>query len=136
MWPNTANDTSIIADNEEPAKPQSIITLKRHTTGAVSFGDVGDVCTETPDVDVKSLYSEMARQLSVLFAGGVAGSVGKTFTAPLSRLTILFQVHSMVSATHKDKFSGRCTSTVHQLSLIFRRLFAPGVYEGIFWWNA
>jgi len=35
--------------------------------------------------------------LKHLFSGGVAGSVAKTVTAPLSRLTILFQVHSLVT---------------------------------------
>ncbi|RHZ06328.1 hypothetical protein DYB26_010135, partial [Aphanomyces astaci] len=82
------------------------VTLRRSTTGAVSFGDVGDVCTETTDVDITSLQYHVTKQASVLFAGGVAGSIGKTFTAPLSRLTILYQVHSMVTPTHKDKFSG------------------------------
>lgn len=37
---------------------------------------------------------EAAKQL---LCGGVAGSVAKTVTAPFSRLTILFQVHSMVT---------------------------------------
>lgn len=35
--------------------------------------------------------------LKHLFCGGVAGSVAKTVTAPLSRLTILYQVHSLVT---------------------------------------
>jgi Mitochondrial carrier protein len=43
---------------------------------------------------VRSRSSEAAKQL---FCGGLAGSVAKTVTAPLSRLTILFQVHSMVT---------------------------------------
>ena len=32
-----------------------------------------------------------------LICGGMAGSIAKTLTAPLSRLTILFQVHSLVT---------------------------------------
>ena len=35
-----------------------------------------------------------------LVCGGIAGSVAKTVTAPFSRLTILFQVHSMVTTKH------------------------------------
>lgn len=51
----------------------------------------------------KDRTSEAARQL---FCGGVAGAVAKTLTAPLSRLTILFQVHSMVTTRgHRPKFA-------------------------------
>jgi len=42
----------------------------------------------------ESRFSEAWKQL---FCGGVAGSAAKTVTAPFSRLTILFQVHSLVS---------------------------------------
>lgn len=46
---------------------------------------------------------EAAKQL---FCGGLAGSVAKTVTAPLSRLTILFQVHSLVTTkNHRPKFA-------------------------------
>ncbi|ETV65806.1 hypothetical protein H257_17546 [Aphanomyces astaci] len=101
--PETARDGAAAAAFSGEKRP---VTLRRSTTGAVSFGDVGDVCTETTDVDITSLQYHVTKQASVLFAGGVAGSIGKTFTAPLSRLTILYQVHSMVTPTHKDKFSG------------------------------
>ena len=51
----------------------------------------------------ESRTSEAARQL---FCGGVAGAVAKTVTAPFSRLTILFQVHSMVTTKgHRPKFA-------------------------------
>jgi len=46
---------------------------------------------------------ENAKQL---FCGGVAGSTAKTVTAPFSRITILSQVHSMVtSKQHRPKFA-------------------------------
>jgi len=51
----------------------------------------------------ESRTSEAARQL---FCGGMAGAVAKTVTAPFSRLTILFQVHSMVTTKgHRPKFA-------------------------------
>ena len=44
--------------------------------------------------------------LKQLFCGGLAGSVAKTITAPLSRLTILYQVHPMVTTKeNRPKFS-------------------------------
>lgn len=54
-------------------------------------------------VSVRNRSSEAAKQL---FCGGLAGSVAKTVTAPLSRLTILFQVHSLVTTKeHRPKFA-------------------------------
>lgn len=51
----------------------------------------------------ESRTSEAFRQL---ICGGLAGSVAKTITAPFSRLTILFQVHSMVTTKeHRPKFA-------------------------------
>jgi hypothetical protein len=44
--------------------------------------------------------------LKQLFCGGLAGSVAKTVTAPFSRLTILFQVHSLVTTKeHRPQFA-------------------------------
>lgn len=52
---------------------------------------------------VRSRSSEAAKQL---FCGGLAGSIAKTVTAPFSRLTILFQVHSLVTTKeHRPKFA-------------------------------
>jgi solute carrier family 25 phosphate transporter 23/24/25/41 len=41
--------------------------------------------------------SRTVEAMKQLFCGGIAGSIAKTVTAPFSRLTILFQVHSMVT---------------------------------------
>jgi hypothetical protein len=50
-----------------------------------------------------SRATEAAKQL---LCGGMAGAVAKTLTAPFSRLTILFQVHSMVTTKeHRPKFA-------------------------------
>ena len=41
-----------------------------------------------------------------LFCGGLAGATAKTVTAPFSRLTILYQVHSLVTTKeHRPRFS-------------------------------
>jgi len=50
-----------------------------------------------PPVEPKDSDSRPVSALKHLFCGGVAGSAAKTVTAPLSRLTILFQVHSLVT---------------------------------------
>lgn len=50
--------------------------------------------------------SRAAEALKQLFCGGLAGSVAKTVTAPFSRLTILFQVHSMVTTkSNRPKYA-------------------------------
>jgi solute carrier family 25 phosphate transporter 23/24/25/41 len=52
---------------------------------------------------VETVYGKESRLKEAskqLFCGGLAGSVAKTVTAPFSRLTILFQVHSMVTTKH------------------------------------
>lgn len=107
------------------------VSLRRHTTGVVTFGDMGDVCTETDEVDVFLMREQTRQQFikhsSVLFAGGVAGSIGKTVTAPLSRLTILFQVHSMVSTRHTDRFSN---SIVGAFSKVLRNEGVLALWKG------
>lgn len=50
--------------------------------------------SNTNDDEDESRSVEAMKQL---FCGGLAGAVSKTVTAPFSRLTILFQVHSMVT---------------------------------------
>lgn len=53
-----------------------------------------------------SVVDRTNEALRQLFCGGVAGSVAKTVTAPFSRLTILFQVHSLVTTKeHRPKFA-------------------------------
>jgi len=54
--------------------------------------------------------------LKQLFCGGVAGSTAKTITAPLSRLTILSQVHSLVTTKgDRPKFSMTISSGLKKI---------------------
>lgn len=51
-----------------------------------------------------------------LFCGGMAGGVAKTITAPLSRLTILYQVHSMVTTKeHRPYYSMTFTGGLRKI---------------------
>jgi len=56
---------------------------------------------ETVDDDLATVVgSKDTRAMAAmkhLFCGGVAGATAKTITAPFSRLTILYQVHSMIT---------------------------------------
>jgi solute carrier family 25 phosphate transporter 23/24/25/41 len=62
---------------------------------------VGDVSSTAAKSDPRAMDA-----LKQLFCGGLAGSVAKTVTAPLSRLTILYQVHPMVTTKeNRPKFS-------------------------------
>mmetsp|Transcript_20608 Transcript_20608/g.27152 ORF Transcript_20608/g.27152 Transcript_20608/m.27152 type:complete len:334 (+) Transcript_20608:81-1082(+) len=53
--------------------------------------------TEIEGMEI-SFLEKIPDPYKVLFSGGVAGSVAKSVTAPLSRITILFQVNSLVKA--------------------------------------
>lgn len=62
--------------------------------------------SNSPAIPEKKKDSRAIEALKQLFCGGMAGSVAKTVTAPLSRLTILSQVHPMVTTKeNRPKFS-------------------------------
>jgi solute carrier family 25 (mitochondrial phosphate transporter), member 23/24/25/41 len=63
---------------------------------------------EEDDDDCSPILSEnrTVEAAKQLFCGGIAGAVAKTVTAPFSRLTILYQVHSMVTTKeHRPIFA-------------------------------
>lgn len=58
------------------------------------------------DDDEPKHESRPMKALKHLFCGGCAGSAAKTITAPLSRLTILYQVHSLVTTKeHRPRYA-------------------------------
>jgi hypothetical protein len=68
---------------------------------------------ELAPVSKESRYTEAAKQL---VCGGLAGSAAKTLTAPFSRLTILFQVHSLVTTReNRPKFAMSLTGGIQKI---------------------
>ena len=62
--------------------------------------------TTTKKKESSTTESRGIEALKQLFCGGMSGAVAKTVTAPLSRLTILYQVHPMVTTKeNRPKFS-------------------------------
>ena len=55
----------------------------------------------TSSSDTTSSDADPTIWLKQLFCGGVAGACAKTVTAPLSRIAMLYQVHSLVSTKGK-----------------------------------
>jgi len=81
-----------------------------------------------PPVEPVSSDSRPISALKHLFCGGVSGSVAKTVTAPLSRLTILFQVHSLV--TTKESRPKYAMSINEGVSKIIQRGGLLGLWKG------
>jgi hypothetical protein len=64
----------------------------------------------------KSVENRTSEALKQLFCGGIAGSVAKTVTAPFSRLTILYQVHSLVTTkSNRPKYAMTLQSGFHKI---------------------
>jgi hypothetical protein len=69
----------------------------------MSGDDDGPTTTSTNN---KNNGERTKKAMKQLLCGGVAGATAKTVTAPFSRLTILYQVHSMVTTKkHHPKFA-------------------------------
>ena len=95
-----------LADTNDPGEADTLssVPIRRNTPLDASAA----TSRTTPNTSVADVETE-SRGLAAakhLVCGGVAGSVAKTVTAPFSRLTILFQVHSMVTAKkHRPRFA-------------------------------
>lgn len=84
---------------------QSPEPLVKRLTNA-GHGNEKDAMNRQPPAPEEKKDSRGIEALKQLFCGGMAGSVAKSVTAPLSRLTILYQVHPMVTTKeNRPKFS-------------------------------
>ncbi|KAL0303781.1 UNVERIFIED_CONTAM: Mitochondrial substrate carrier family protein B [Sesamum radiatum] len=84
------------------------------------------VVNTTPSVVVEPRRQRQIGTASQLLAGGVAGAVSKTCTAPLARLTILFQVQGM----HSDASSLGKASIWHEALGIVRKEGVRAFWKG------
>uniref|UniRef100_A0A0C9RP14 TSA: Wollemia nobilis Ref_Wollemi_Transcript_6983_2572 transcribed RNA sequence n=1 Tax=Wollemia nobilis TaxID=56998 RepID=A0A0C9RP14_9CONI len=74
----------------------------------------------------QSVQHSQIGTISQLLAGGVAGAVSKTCTAPLARLTILFQVQGM----HNDGSTLRKASIIREASRIVNEEGVRAFWKG------
>ncbi|XP_051143309.1 uncharacterized protein LOC127259761 [Andrographis paniculata] len=80
----------------------------------------------TPSVVVEPPRQRQIDSASQLLAGGVAGAVSKTCTAPLARLTILFQIQGM----HTDISGLKKADIWHEASRIVREEGVRAFWKG------
>jgi len=71
---------------------------------------------------------ELSDAQKSLISGGIAGSTGKTMTAPLSRLTVLLQVGAVQQCQHR----GAMQSLVHTANNILKREGFRSFWKGNF----
>ena len=72
--------------------------------------------SRAPNDSEKQSDNRSLQALKQLFCGGSAGAVAKSVTAPLSRLTILYQVHSMVTTKeHRPKYAVTLTGGLKKI---------------------
>mmetsp|Transcript_42216 Transcript_42216/g.62079 ORF Transcript_42216/g.62079 Transcript_42216/m.62079 type:complete len:340 (-) Transcript_42216:139-1158(-) len=86
--------------------------------------------TEIEDFEF-SFVEKISGSVKVLIAGGVAGSVAKTVTAPLSRITILFQVNTLVKVGYEsNKKPDFANGLIHALKKIGEREGLTAFWKG------
>lgn len=91
-----------------PPKSQSSKdnSLPRHPTAYLQRNLTIPLKLSKDEEDEVKHESRSLKALKHLFCGGCAGSAAKTLTAPLSRLTILYQVHSLVTTKeHRPRYA-------------------------------
>lgn len=92
---HASKDESIVSSG--PQSPPSSSSPSPSSSSSLITDGGGNANSNTTTTTPKRKDSRAIEALKQLFCGGMAGSIAKTITAPLSRLTILYQVHPMVT---------------------------------------
>lgn len=75
---------------------------------------------------MQSRLQELSDAQKSLLSGGIAGSTGKTVTAPLSRLTVLLQVGAVQQCQHR----GAMQSLLHTANNILKKEGLRAFWKG------
>ncbi|KAL4451575.1 hypothetical protein ABPG75_007237 [Micractinium tetrahymenae] len=104
VWPG--DDAGLSEGNDTEADVTRLIVVDEERLGAAAAGGSGGSLLPAEQQEQQQEQPESAasyavdslEQFKLLLSGGVAGAFSKTCTAPLARLTILYQVNGLQAA--------------------------------------
>ena len=115
-WKENLDDSSLTGNNgvDPDITRMMVVEEERMVENTVQY--------EEAEFSAREEFEETAK---LLLAGGVAGAVSKTATAPLARLTILYQVRACVLDACMILCVSRILGTINVFDAIHIHLIRP-----------